>query len=74
MEKSKILLSGLIFKCPFDDELDNCSIKDIRKLSIDKKLEFLNKVTINETAAIIAKHKFCLLVRENHCVCAKQYV
>lgn len=59
------VIYGLIFKCPFNDELSDCPIKQLRSLSIQEKLTKLSKLTCHDKLQYVIKHKECLHLREN---------
>jgi len=55
---------GLLFKCPFDTELDVCTLKSLRLRTTKERLLYFEALTLNERKALIKKHHECLLVRE----------
>lgn len=60
--KSKYL--GLIFNCPYGQELENCPLIPLRKLDIDKRVQCWESLTREELIKILEHHKQCLLNRE----------
>ncbi|OFX18237.1 MAG: hypothetical protein A2033_19185 [Bacteroidetes bacterium GWA2_31_9] len=50
---------GLIFGCPYNNELETCSLKEIRKMEIEDRIESFQRLTIEEQRNIIEKHFKC---------------
>lgn len=55
---------GLIFNCPFESELQNCSLKKMRQQTAKDRLNYYNALTANERDMMIKHHHHCLLSRE----------
>lgn len=55
---------GLLFNCPFDSELDICTLKNMRQQTTKERLNYYEALTLNERKALINKHHECLLFRE----------
>lgn len=58
------MVEGLIFGCPFDEEVDNCPFSEIRKLSPGARIDGLRNLTHAEKAKYGHHHKECLARRE----------
>jgi len=59
-----LLLKGLIFGCPFDLETSECPFKNIRNLSPEKRVEWIDELNENQKKSLIRYHKKCLIFRE----------
>jgi hypothetical protein len=55
---------GLMFNCPFDSELENCSLKRMRQKDAKDRLKYYQTLTLPEKDHMINHHHQCLLVRE----------
>jgi len=56
---------GLIFACPFDDEIRNCPFKDFRlKNSIKKRVYVWKMMPETDLTNLINKHHICMAYRE----------
>ena len=55
---------GLLFSCPFDNELTTCGLRKIRRLATKERLNYYSALTENEKVTLIKKHRICLLVRD----------
>jgi hypothetical protein len=59
------MISGLIFKCPFNNEKDYCPFKKFRKLSVEKKVKWLmDEDNEDEKIKLLNFHTNCLIKRE----------
>lgn len=59
------MINGLIFNCPFLEELDDCPFRGIRKLLPKEKINYILALTLNEEAKLIKHHRMCLARRES---------
>lgn len=59
-----VLISGLIFKCPLKKDAKSCPFKEVRKMDIHKKLDYIKKLPKNEQITLIFHHKNCLVTFE----------
>ena len=57
-------LYGLIFGCPFGDCMDDCPIKQIRELSIEKRLDYIENLSISEKEKLVELHNTRFDIRE----------
>jgi len=64
MEKG-IQLSGLIFICPFHEDIDTCPFKKVIKLDIDQRMNFINSLSEEEINYWNLKHYLCLAERNS---------
>jgi len=55
---------GLLFNCPFDNELDVCALKKMRHRTTKERLIYYEALTITERKDLINKHHECLFIRE----------
>ena len=56
---------GLIFACPFDEEVENCPFKDFRlNYSTSKRMLLWEKMSTAEIAGLITQHQVCVVCRE----------
>jgi hypothetical protein len=54
---NKVKLYGLAISCSFEDECDNCPMKEIRKLKdFEQKVETIDKMTLEEIAKLTQFH------------------
>lgn len=58
------MVEGLIFGCPFQEEVDNCPFSEIRKLSTGARIDGIKNLTDAEKAKYRNHHKECLTRRE----------
>lgn len=59
------MISGLIFKCPFDDEKDYCPFKKFREMSVEEKVNWLmDDKNDDEKLQLLDFHTTCLIKRE----------
>lgn len=56
---------GLMFGCPMNYEIDTCAFKDVRRMSINRRIQYFNSLSKEESSHLIERHKHCLLSREN---------
>jgi len=61
-KKGKIY--GLISGCPFIDCADDCSFKEIRKLSNKERIEYIEKLTTEKINQLVALHNMRFHNRE----------
>ena len=59
------MINGLIFECPFQEELDDCPFYGIRKLSPKERVFCIMKLSEDEKTKLIRHHKLCLKRRES---------
>jgi hypothetical protein len=57
-------LSGLIFACPFGEKVATCPFTSIHKMSIDDRIEFIERMNNIQISSLINWHKACLKSRE----------
>ncbi len=65
MDWNAMSFYGLIFDCPMGNELRDCAFKDIRKMNLHDRINFLNSMSDEQKSEIIKRHKHCLSCREN---------
>lgn len=58
------LYAGLLFECPFKDELESCPFKKIREMVVKDRFKYFNNYTKEYKASIIKIHLDCLKNRE----------
>ncbi|OFX17931.1 MAG: hypothetical protein A2033_15240 [Bacteroidetes bacterium GWA2_31_9] len=51
--------SGLLFSCPYKNELETCAFKEIRKIDLDKRIEYFLNTDLEEHRDLITKHLNC---------------
>lgn len=55
------------FKCPFDNEFNDCALKKIREIKrVDDRIEFIKNLSYTEKKKIYSKHKNCIIIRNNN--------
>jgi hypothetical protein len=59
------MIYGLIFECPFQEELDNCPFYGIRKLSLKERVYCIMKLSEDKKTKLIRHHELCLKRRES---------
>ncbi|MCP4144357.1 MAG: hypothetical protein GY752_03635 [bacterium] len=52
----KTILLGLLQACPYDTESVNCPLREIRKQPWEQRLEWADKLTIDEIHEIVQRH------------------
>lgn len=53
------LFIGLIFSCPYKNELETCAFKEIRKIDIDERIRYFLSIDLEEQRELIEKHLNC---------------
>lgn len=56
---ARIYLYGLMVDCPYKNECNTCPLKDIRKLSLEERYEFITNLTENDMANLLFLHNTC---------------
>ena len=64
MERCKSHLYGLMFKCPFKIEIENCPFKLLREMEIKDRILFIETLSINDGFELLSAHQSCLTIRE----------
>ncbi len=54
---------GLIVDCPLEKTLDTCSMKEIRRLPLEERVELVKAMDEYQLQEIIMLHKQCLKAR-----------
>ena len=54
----------LVVKCPFDIELTNCPLSELRKLPLVDRVKKIEIISYEKLGEIIAYHGQCLIERE----------
>jgi len=57
-------LYGLIFGCPFGNCLDDCPLKQIRELSVDDRLLYIENLSHFEKEKLVELHNVRFNIRE----------
>jgi hypothetical protein len=57
-------LYGLIFGCPFGDCMDDCPLKQIRKFPIEKRLDYIEALSVPEKEKLVELHNTRYVIRE----------
>lgn len=65
MKEENSYYYGLIFSCPMKDEIEACAYKDIRKLSLSERVNYIISLSSLDRTALIEKHRSCIRRREN---------
>ncbi len=55
---------GLLFECPMGREVSRCVFRDVRKINITDRLEFIKNLSFIEKTELIQAHQKCLAKRE----------
>lgn len=55
---------GLLFNCPFGNEVYTCVLNGIRKIGAKERLVYYEALTSNERRVLIKRHHECLMARE----------
>jgi len=61
---SNYIYAGLIFECPFKEELDTCPYKNIRKMDVKDRFKIFNNYTLDYQKSLINAHLDCIKKRE----------
>jgi hypothetical protein len=65
MAKEQLYHYGLLFGCPMNEELEACAYKEIRRLSLSERIQFIQSINSFDRIALIKKHKKCICQRED---------
>jgi hypothetical protein len=57
-------LLGLFVECPYGDETERCPSKEIRKLSLDDRLQIAERVSNDVVDRFLERHRVCMTARE----------
>ncbi len=55
----RIWAKGLIVECPLKIQLEDCPLKEVRKLPIEERIDIVDKMPLAELDAIVEHHKAC---------------
>ncbi len=58
------MIYGLVFNCPFGEELHSCPFSKFRSLSLEKRVEAAENLPDYKQAILQIKHNACLAKRE----------
>ena len=64
IEHKRTWVKGLLIDCPMGTALDDCPARDLRKMSIEKRLITVDAMTPEQVEEVIVYHKQCLKKRE----------
>ena len=59
-----VALSGLFFKCPFEEELESCCFKKMRDLDTMQRVIEVAKLSEEEVGTLLKEHRACYNARE----------
>lgn len=65
MNSIELKLYGLMFKCPFEEEINNCPFKLLRLLDVRKRFEIMKMLEFLQKYDLYKIHYQRLLHREN---------
>lgn len=60
VEEAWIGLHGRILRCPLGNNPEDCPLHDIRKMSVEDRLAWLNSKTNKEVLELFGQHIDCL--------------
>jgi hypothetical protein len=55
---------GLIFSCPMDEEMEDCPLKQLRKLPLYERIKAFEAMPLKQKELIQQHHEECLARRE----------
>ena len=55
----RIWAKGLIVECPYKISLEDCPLKEIRKLPIEERINIVDKMSVAELDTVLEHHKSC---------------
>jgi hypothetical protein len=59
-----ILVRQLLISCPMGMALNNCLTRNLRKLPLEKRLNFIEELETDEIDFLLKNHSECRLKRE----------
>ena len=62
-DQKKIWARGLLVKCPFDTSLEDCPLREVRKLSVEERMAKVEKMSDEELHAVLLHHWDCQVKR-----------
>jgi hypothetical protein len=57
-------LLGLFVECPYGEEVETCPAREIRKLSLDDRMEIAERVGLDVVDRFLERHRHCMSARE----------
>lgn len=60
VEEARFALHGRILRCPLGGNPDDCPLYEIRKLSMEDRIDWLESQTDEDTIALYEQHNKCL--------------
>jgi len=57
-------LLGLFVECPYGEEIATCPAREIRKLSVDDRIEIAERVGHDVVNRFLEHHRICMSQRE----------
>jgi hypothetical protein len=64
MPNTRVYVMGLLFGCPYEPNPADCALYDMRRKSLQERVDWCNQLSDEETQNIISIHKKCLARRE----------
>ena len=62
----RVYIVGLLVDCPYEPNPADCALYDIRKSSLNERIEWSKQLTDKEIQHIISIHKKCLARRQDN--------
>jgi hypothetical protein len=70
MLNTRVYIMGLLVDCPYESNSPDCALPtilhDIRKKSLQERVDWCNQLPDEEIQNIISTHKKCLACRESN--------
>ena len=63
---NRIVAKALLVKCPFDLELDDCPLREVRRLAFGERMALVNDMPDEEITSVIRHHQDCQRKRLLH--------
>lgn len=57
------ILYGLLYDCPFGEELPDCPLHEIREFPFEERYEIVQRMTTDEIENWLAHHRQCICRR-----------
>jgi hypothetical protein len=64
IEQQRTWVKGLLIECPMGEAMDDCPVRDLRSLPIEKQLITVDGMTPEKVQEVVVHHKQCLKKRE----------